>query len=323
MAKKLGIDLGSDNILICSSNNGIIVNDKSVVAIDIETKNIVEVGEKAWEMHGRTPGKIKSLRPIKKGIIDDANLTEGLITNLLKRANYTNNLLRPIIYIATPSNLTKVESKAFIELGENLGAKKVILENSSKMAALGAGMDIKKPIANMIVDIGLGSTDIAVISLNDIVLSTSIKTAGRTFNEDIKKYIKANHKLLIGDKTAETIKTTIGCAYNPEKKDKLEIKGRNLITGLPNSIEISSQEVKEAIDESINTIIKNIKNILESTPPELSADIVDKGLILTGGSSLLKGLPDLLEEQLKVSITLADNPLTTVIDGFNKYFESN
>ena len=323
MIKKIGIDLGSDNIIICTSKDGIIVNDKSVVAIDIETKNIVEVGKNAWDMHGRTPGKIKSIRPIKRGIIDDFNLTEGLITNLLKNANYTNNLLRPIIYISVPANLTKVEIKSFNELGYNLGAKKVVLYPSSKIAALGSGMNIDKPIASMIVDIGLGSTDIAVLSLNDIVLDTSIKTAGRNFNEDIKKYIKTKYKLLIGDKTAENIKQTIGCVYKIKNKEKLEIKGRDLITGLPNSIEITSEEVKEAIMDSVNIIIKSIKSILESTPPELSADIADKGLLLTGGSSLLQGLEELLQDELKIPIEVSKNPLTSIGEGFKKLFKNN
>ena len=323
MTKRLGIDLGSDNILIYSSVDGLIVNDKSVVAIDNESKNIIAAGEEAWEMQGRTPGKIKAIRPIKKSIIDDYNLTEGLITQLLKKSNYTNSLLRPNIFIATPSNITKVESKALKELGESLGAKKVILEEKSKLAALGVGMDIAKPVANMIIDIGLGTTEIAIISLNDIVLSTSIKTAGRAFNEDIKKYIKLKHKLLIGDKTAENIKKTLGCVYNIENNETLEVKGRNLLTGLPNSINITSKEVKEAIEDSINVIIKNIKTILENTPPELSADIVDKGLVVTGGSSLLKGLADLLEDELRIPVLISGNPLTSVVDGFKKLFDSN
>ena len=323
MTKRLGIDLGSDNILIYSSVDGLIVNDKSVVAIDNESKNIIAAGEEAWEMQGRTPGKIKAIRPIKKSIIDDYNLTEGLITQLLKKSNYTNSLLRPNIFIATPSNITKVESKALKELGESLGAKKVILEEKSKLAALGVGMEIEKPVANMIIDIGLGTTEIAIISLNDIVLSTSIKTAGRAFNEDIKKYIKLKHKLLIGDKTAENIKKTLGCVYNIENNETLEVKGRNLLTGLPNSINITSKEVKEAIEDSINVIIKNIKTILENTPPELSADIVDKGLVVTGGSSLLKGLADLLEDELRIPVLISGNPLTSVVDGFKKLFDSN
>ena len=323
MTKKLGIDLGSDNILIYSNSDGLIVNDKSIVAIDNEYKNIIEVGKKAWEMQGRTPGKIRAIRPIKKSIIDDFNLTEGLIIKLLKKSKYTNYLVRPNIYFATPSNITKVESKALKELGESLGAKKVLLVEKSKIVALGIGMNISKPLANMIVDIGLGTTEIAILSLDDIVISTSIKTAGRTFNEDIKKYVKTKYKLLIGEKTTEEIKQNLGCADNVDNNEKMDIKGRNLLTGLPNSIEITSKEVKEAIEDSINLIIKNIKSILENTPPELAADIVDKGLVITGGSSLLKGLTNRFEEELKIPVLLSNNPLTTTAEGFKKYFETN
>lgn len=323
MAKRLGIDLGSDSILIYSEKDGLIVNDASVIAIDNETKNIIAVGKKASDMVGRTPGKIKAIRPIKNSIIDDFSLTEGLLSNLLKEANYTSSLTRPIIVLTFPSNITKVEKNAIKELGETLGAKKIILEEKTKIAALGIGMEIEKPQANMIVDIGAGTTEIAIISLNDIVVSTSIKTAGKAFNENIKKYIKIKYKLLIGEKTAEKIKREIGCIYKIDKDEKIEVKGRNLITGLPNSIELSSREVKEAIKDSVDIIVKNIKGILETTPPELSADIVDKGLVLTGGSSLLKGIADLLEDQLSIPVLIANDPITSIAEGFKKYFEIN
>lgn len=199
----------------------------------------------------------------------------------------------------------------------------MILEEKTKIAALGIGMEIDKPQANMVVDIGSGTTEIAIISLNDIVVSTSFKTAGKSFNEDIKKFIKVKYKLLIGEKTAENIKRKIGCVYKIEKDEKIEVKGRNLITGLPNSIEISSKEIKEAIKDSVDIIIKNIKGILETTPPELSADIVDKGLVLTGGSSLLKGIADLLEEHLNIPILIANDPIMSIAEGFKKYFEIN
>lgn len=323
MSKRLGIDLGSDSILIYSDKDGLIVNDASVVAIDNETKNIIAVGKKARDMVGRTPGKIKAIRPIKNSIIDDFSLTEGLISNLLKENNYTSSLTRPTIVLTFPSNITKVEKNAIKELGEVLGAKKVVLEEKPKIAALGIGMDIDKPIANMVVDIGRGTTEIAIISLNDIVISNSIKTAGKAFNEDIKKYIKLKYKLLIGSQTAENIKRKIGCVYKIEKGETLEVKGRNLITGLPNSIEITSKEVKEAIEESVHLIIKNIKSILETTPPELSADIVDKGLVLTGGSAQLKGIADLFEDELNIPILIANEPTTSIAEGFKKYFEIN
>ena len=314
--------MGSSKVRISINKESIIVDDNSTVAIEIDTKNIVKVGEEAEAMIGRTPGKLKAIRPIKNGVIDDFELTEGLISNLLQKSSFRLGLTKPIIVFTYPSGATQVDKNALIELGDALGAKEVVLKEKSIIAAYGLNMDLQEPIANMIVDIGFGLSEIAIISLNDIVISNSIKIAGRSFNEDIKKYIKTKYKLLIGEKTAESIKRTIGCIHKTKEDETMEIKGRNLISGLPNSTNISSKEVKEAIKDSVDQIVKQIKNILEKTPPELSADIVDKGMILTGGSSELKGLDALLEEKLQIPVVKADNNKTTIADGFIKYFST-
>lgn len=322
MAKKIGIDLGSSKIRISTNKDGIIVDDNSTVAIEVDNKTIIKAGSDAEAMIGRTPGKMKAVKPIKNGVIDDFELTEGLISHLLQKSSFHIGLTKPIIVFTYPSGVTEVDKNALKELGEELGAKEVVLKEKSLISAYGLDMNLEEPVANMIVDIGFGLTEIAIISLNDIVISSSIKTAGRNFNEDIKKYIKMKYKLLIGEKTAENIKRTIGCIHKTKEDETMEIKGRNLISGLPNSANISSKEVKEAIKDSVDQIVKQIKNILEKTPPELSADIVDKGMVLTGGSSELKGLLELLEEKLQIPVIKADNNKTTIADGFIKYFST-
>lgn len=322
MSKKIGIDLGSSKVRISTNKDGIVINESSTVAVEIDTKQIIKVGKEAEDMIGRTPGKIRAIKPIKNGVIDDFELTEGLISTFFKDKTLHAGLSRPIIMFTYPSGVTEVAKNALIELGDTLGAKEVILKEKSLIAAYGLDMDLEKPIANMIVDIGYGLTEIAIISLNDIVISNSIKIAGRSFNEDIKKYIKTKYKLLIGEKTTENIKRTIGCVYKTKEEETMEIKGRNLISGLPNSTNISSKEIKEAIKDSVDQIVKSIKTILEKTPPELSADIVDKGMILSGGSSELKGLSELLEEKLQIPVLEADNNKTTIADGFIKYFST-
>ena len=322
MAKKIGIDLGSNKIRIATNKEGIIIDESATVAVEMDTKHIVKAGAEAEEMIGRTPGKIRAIKPIKNGVIDDFELTEGLLSSLFAKSNFRMGLSKPIVLLTYPSGATQVEKNALMELGEALGAKEVILKEKSLIAAYGLEMDLERPVANMIVDIGLGLTEIAIISMNDIVISNSIKIAGRSFNEDIKKYIKTKYKLLIGEKTAENIKRTIGCVYKTKKEETMEVKGRNLISGLPNSANISSDEVKEAIKESVEQIVKQIKNLLEKTPPELSADIVDKGMILIGGSSDLKGLSELLEEKLQIPILKAENNKTAIAEGFIKYFST-
>lgn len=315
-SKDVGIDLGTVNILIYVKGEGIVLNEPSVIVIDEENNRPIAFGTEANEMLGRTPGKIKAIRPMKDGVIADFEMVDYLLEHLLKKANTKSKLVKPRMIICCPTNITEVEKTAIREAAEKTGAKKIFIEEEPKAAAIGAGLDIGKPIGNMVVDIGGGTTDIAVLSLGNIVTSASIKTAGNTFDENIIEYIKNKYKLLIGEKTAENIKKTIGTVKITNKKDnKMEVRGRDLVGGLPKTITINSDEVAEALKESINKIVTMIKAVLEQTPPELSADIIEKGIMLTGGGALLNNLPKLLEEELKVPIHVADTPLECVAQG--------
>ena len=314
-AKDIGVDLGTANVLIYVKGKGIVLNEPSIVVIDTETKSVIAVGEEAKEMLGKTPEKVKAVKPLKDGVIADFELTEIMLNSFIKKIKARNLFFRPRILICCPTNITQVEKNAIIEAAEHMGARKVFIEEEPKVAAIGAGMDISRPTANMVLDIGGGTTDIAVLSLNGIVSSSSIKTAGNSMDQEIIKYIKEKYKLLIGEKTAEEIKINFANVHKPSKKEKLEIKGRDLLTGLPKAIEISQDETKEAMKESLNKIIKACKNVLEQTPPELSADIVEKGVILTGGGSLLTGLVEVLEDELTIPVLIAETPLTCVAEG--------
>lgn len=315
LSKDIGIDLGTANVLIYVKGQGIVLNEPSVVAIETDTKKVLAVGEEAHQMLGRTPGKVSSIRPLKDGVIADFELTEAMLNNFIKKIKAKGVFTKPRILICCPSNITQVERNAIREAAEVSGAKKVFVEEEPKVAAIGAGLDISKPSASMVIDVGGGTTDIAILSLGDIVTSKSLRVAGDLFNQEIIKYVKNKYKLLIGETTAENIKIKIGTVYVQEKKEKMNIKGRDLVTGLPNSIIISSKEVEEALKESVYKIVSAAKNVLEDTPPELSADIVEKGIMLTGGGALLGGLKQLLEEELKVPISVAESPLTCVAEG--------
>ena len=287
MARDIGIDLGTANVLIYVKGRGIVLNEPSIVVVETETKKVIAVGKEANEMLGRTPETIKAIRPLKDGVIADFELTEIMLDTFIKKIKARNLFTRPRILICCPTNITQVEKNAIKEAAERMGARKVYIEEEPKVAAIGVGMDISKPTANMVLDIGGGTTDIAVLSLNGIVSSSSVKVAGNAMNQDIIKYIREKYKLLIGEPTAEDIKINFANVYKPSKKEKMEIKGRNLLTGLPDTIEMNQEEVKEALKESMNKIIKSTKSVLEQTPPELAADIVEKGVILTGGGAQL------------------------------------
>ncbi len=313
--KDIGIDLGTANILVYVKGQGIVLNEPSVLAIDSETKNVLAVGKEANEMLGRTPGKVKAIKPLKDGVIADFEYTEAMLTAMLKKVKGLRFWSKPRILICCPSNITPVEKNAIKEAAEKLGAKKVFMDEEPKVAALGAGMDISRPGANMVVDIGGGTTDIAVLSLGGIVSSSSIKVAGNTFDNAIVEYIKDKYKLLIGERTAEDIKFNIGCVYKSDKNNIKEIKGRSLDNGLPHTVEISEKEMEEALAPHAMKIIREVKKVLEETPPELSADIVDKGIVLTGGGALVKGFPQLFEKELNVPVYIAESPLTCVAEG--------
>ena len=314
-AKDIGIDLGTANVLIYVKGQGIILNEPSVVAIDSETRRPLAVGTEAREMLGKTPGKVKAIRPLKDGVIADFEITEIMLDSFIKKINGKNLFTRPRILICCPSNITQVEKNAIKEAAERTGAKKVYLEEEPKVAAVGAGLDIAKPSGNMVIDIGGGTTDVAILSLGGIVTSASIKVAGNTFDSDIMKFIKEKYKLLIGDRTAEDIKLNIGTVYPDTKDEKMEVRGRDMVTGLPHTITISSKEIEEALRESAYTIVRTVKTVLEQTPPELSADIIDQGIVLTGGGALMEGIDKLLEKELKVPIYIAESPLTCVAEG--------
>lgn len=320
--KDIGIDLGTANILINIKGQGVVLNEPSVVTIDEDTRKVLAVGKEAHEMLGRTPGKVKAIKPMKDGVIADFELTETMLNLFLKKVKGKNILCKPRIIICCPTNITAVEKNAIKEAAERTGAKKVIIEEEPKVAAIGVGLDISKPCGSMIVDIGGGTTDIAVLSLGNIVISESIKIAGNVFDDAIIKYIKEKYKLLIGERTAEEIKKEIGIVYGGNSKNKIEVKGRSIETGLPKSIHINETEIEEALKNSIDEIIKKIKIVLENTPPELSADIINNGIVITGGGSLIKGLDVLLTQELDVPITLADNPLTCVAEGTGKLLEN-
>ncbi len=312
--KYIGIDLGTANVLIYIKGQGIVLNQPSVVSFDNETKKPLAVGEKAREMLGRTPGDVLAIRPLKDGVIADFETTEIMLESFLREIKGKTMFNRPIILICCPSNITQVEKNAIKEAAERIGAKKVFMEEEPKVAAIGAGLDISQPSGSMIIDIGGGTTDIAVLSLGGIVNSTSIKVAGNTFDTDIIKYIKSKYKLLIGDMTAEEIKIKIGSVF-PGLKEKMEIKGRDLVTGLPHKITICAEEIEESLKESAYVIVHAAKNLLEQTPPELAADIINKGILITGGGALIKGFDKLLSKELKVPVKIAESPLTCVAEG--------
>ena len=320
-ARYIGIDLGTTNVLIFVKGKGIVLNEPSLVAVNTETKEIVAVGKDAKEMLGRTPKDVQIIEPMKDGVIADFELAEVMLNTFINKIKGLSMIARPTILICCPNNITNLERNALKEISERMGARRVYIEEETKMAALGAGMDITEPIANMVVDIGGGTTDIAIISLNGIVTSKSIKIAGNYFDNEIIKYIKNKYKILIGQITAENIKIDFANVKNPSKKEKLEVKGKNIITGLPDKVEINQLEIKEALDDSIDKIIKSIIQVLEQTPPELSGDINEKGLILTGGGSLLLGLNEVLEEKLNIPILIPNSPFTCVVEGTGAVFD--
>lgn len=315
MNKDIGIDLGTANVLIYVKGQGIVLNEPSVVALDNNTKKPLAVGQEAKNMVGRTPDRVSAIKPLKDGVIADFETTQTMLEYFIKKVKCKSLFSKPRILICCPSNITQVEKNAIKEAGERLGAKKVYLEEEPKVAAIGAGMDIFLPRGNMVIDIGGGTTDIAVLSLGGIVTSASIKVAGNTFDNDIIKYVKDKYKLLIGEKTAEEIKVNVGTVFSKDKKKTMDVRGRDLVTGLPHTITICDEEVEEALKESIYTIIHQAKSVLEKTPPELASDIIEKGIILTGGGALIDGFDKLLSKELQVPVLLAESPLTCVVEG--------
>lgn len=322
-SQDIGIDLGTANVLIYIKGQGVVLNEPSVVAIDSYSKKALAVGAEARDMLGRTPGKVTAIRPMKDGVIADFETTEIMLDHFIKKVGGKKLFSKPRILICCPSNITQVEKNAIKEAAERTGAKKVFIEEEPKVAAVGAGLDISAPCGNMIIDIGGGTTDIAILSLGGIVTSSSIKIAGNTFDSDIMKYIKNKYKLLIGDRTAEEIKLKIGTVFLDKKNsEKMTVKGRDLVTGLPNSVVLTSNETEEALKDSAMIIVHTAKAVLEQTPPELAADIVEQGITLTGGGALIRGLDKLLSHELKVPVKIAESPLTCVAVGAGAMLEN-
>ena len=311
----LGIDLGTATVLVYVKGKGVILKEPSVVAINKVNNKILAVGEEARKMIGRTPGNIIAVRPLKDGVISDYDITEKMLKEFIKKACGGKKIIVPKVMVCIPSQATEVEKRAVIDATKNSGAKEVHLIEEPLSAAIGAGIDITKPDGNMIVDIGGGTTDIAVISLGGVVIRKSIKSAGDRFDEAIVKYVRLKHRIMIGEKTAEDLKINIGCAYKDARDCSYVMKGRNLVTGLPDQVEITSEEIREALEEPVGLIVDGVKSILEKTPPELAADIIEKGIIMTGGGSLLYGLDKLLEVSTGLNVKIAENSVEAVVEG--------
>lgn len=322
MARDIGIDLGTANVLVHVKGKGIVLNEPSVVALDTKTKEVLAVGEEAYLMVGRTPGNIQAIRPLQGGVIADFDITEAMLTYFINKLNVKGFLSKPNILICCPTNITAIEQKAIIEVAEKSGGKNIYLEEEPKVAAIGAGMDIFQPSGNMVIDIGGGTSDIAVLSMGGIVTSRSVKIAGDTLDNDIIVYLKKKHNLLIGERTAEAVKKEIGVIFDYGRNDSMDVRGRDVVSGLPRTVSISSLEVMEATRESMVVVVEKAKEVLEKTPPELSADIIDRGIILTGGGALLDGIDLLFAEELKVPVFKAESPLDSVALGTGILLES-
>lgn len=313
----IGIDLGTANILVFARGKGVLIQEPSVVAMDLETNKIYAIGEEARRMIGRTPGNIRAIKPLSEGVIADYEITENIIKYFVAKAVGRRRLFKPRVVICVPSGVTGVERRAVQEAANQIAAKDVVLISEPMAAAIGCGLDIGAPSGNMIIDIGGGTTDIAVISLGGEVVSQSLRIGGSHFEEAIIRYVKKTYNLAIGERTAEKIKIEIGTAYPIEEKF-FEVRGRDLVTGLPCNIELNSKDVFTSLEEPIRNIVDGIRAVLEITPPELAADIMNNGLVLTGGGALLDGMPRLIREQTSVPVYIAEDPLTCVARGTGK-----
>ncbi|MHC9543862.1 MAG: rod shape-determining protein [Vulcanimicrobiota bacterium] len=315
----MGIDLGTASVLVYVRGRGIVLSEPSVVAIDKNTDKILAVGEQARQMLGRTPANIVAIRPMRDGVIADYEVTEAMLKYFINRVYGRGwRLFRPYVMICVPAEVTSVEKRAVIEAALSAGAKKANLIEEPMAAAIGAGLSVEEPGGNMVVDIGGGTTDVAVISLGGIVVSESLRVAGNKMDEAIVRYIRKNYNLMIGERTAEDLKIQIGSAYPPQEPLSLNIRGRDLINGLPKSISVTSMEVMEAIEEPVSSIVEAVKSVLERTPPELAADIIDRGILLTGGGALLRGMDELLTKSTGMPVKVADDPISCVAIGTGK-----
>lgn len=320
----IGIDLGTASVLVYIKGKGIVLREPSVVAIDKNTNKLLAVGEEARKMLGRTPGNIVAIRPLRDGVISDYNITERMLKYFINKVNGNRmfKLFKPRIMVCVPSGITEVEKRAVIDAAMQAGARKTYLIEEPISAAIGAGIDISKACGSMVVDVGGGTTDIAVISLGGTVVSTSIKVAGDKFDEAIVRYMRKKHNIMIGERTAEELKINIGAVYPRVQEVSMDIRGRNLVSGLPKTITVTSSEIMEALEEPVSSLIEAVHSILERTPPELAADIGDRGIVLTGGGSLIYGLDKLIEEKTGISTIIAEDAISCVALGTGKALDN-
>nr|WP_200787874.1 rod shape-determining protein [Asaccharospora irregularis] len=321
MTKDMGIDLGTANTLVYIKGQGIVVREPSVVAIRDDSKEVLAVGEEAKKMIGRTPGNIVAIRPMKDGVIADFDITQAMLSYFIQKAAAKKGVVSPRIAICVPFGVTEVEKRAIEEAARQAGARDAYLIEEPMAAAIGANLKVEEPEGNMVVDIGGGTTEIAVISLGGIVTAKSIRIGGDEFDEAIVSYVKKEYNLMIGERTAENVKISIGSTFKEDQETNMEIRGRDLISGLPKTMEISSTEVREALKEPISSIVDAIKSTLEKTPPELASDIMENGIMLTGGGALLRGLGKLVTQETGMSVQIAENPLDCVALGTGKSVE--
>ncbi|MBR5129059.1 MAG: rod shape-determining protein [Firmicutes bacterium] len=317
-AQEVGIDLGTANVLVYIKGKGIVLSEPSVVAINNDTDEILAVGEEARQMLGRTPANIVAIRPLRDGVVSDYDITERMLKYFIRKTCGSGRFFKPKIMVCVPSGVTEVEKRAVREAAEQAGGKDVFLMEEPVAAAIGAGLDISKPDGVMVIDIGGGTTDIAVISLGGIVASTSVKMAGDKFDEAIVKYMRKAHKLYIGERTAEDLKLTIGTAFPREEAVIKECRGRDLVTGLPKSVDVSSEEIMDALEEPLHEICEAVHNVLERTPPELAADISNSGIVVTGGGALLYGIDKRIEDRTGIKVIIAEDPKSCVAIGTGK-----
>jgi rod shape-determining protein MreB len=320
-SQDMAIDLGTSSTLIYIKEKGIVLNEPSVVTVETHSKKILAVGEEAKRMVGRTPGNLTAIRPMREGVIADFDMTERMLRYFIQKVHRGSGLVRPRIIIGVPSRITQVEQRAVKESAELAGAREVYLIEEPVAAAIGAGLPITEPFGNMVVDIGGGTTDIAVISLGGIVYSESVRVAGDQIDGAITSHLKREYSLLIGEHMAERIKMEIGSAYPLPEKKQMAVKGRDLVSGIPRTILIDDSEIREALQDCLTTIVRAIRLALENTPPELAGDIIDRGIVLTGGGSLLQGLDDRLREETALPIVTVEDPLTSVVLGVGKTLE--
>ena len=322
MSTDIGVDLGTANVLVYVKGKGIVLREPSVVAIDKDSNRVLAIGEEARRMLGRTPGNIVAIRPLREGVIADYDTTESMLRHFIRKVAGKSLFFKPRIMVCIPSGRTTVEKRAVLEAAMQAGARKTYLIEEPLAAALGAGLDIAEPCGAMVVDIGGGTTDVAVLSLGGIVVSESLRIGGDRFDESLVSFVKKEYKIMIGERTAEEMKVQIGTAFPNSRNETMEVRGRDLLSGLPKTVRITSEETREALAEPVALIVQCVKSVLENTPPELASDIMDRGIVMTGGGSLLHGLDRLIQEETGIPTYLAEDPLSCVALGTGKALES-